>query len=1502
MASREIDQLIDRIEFGILDKNTTLAISKIPSLRGIEIPESYINTEPKKGGLLDPRMGIADNTNTCATCGLGLQDCPGHFGHTFLANPVFHISWLSKVQNILSCVCRCGKLMIDQNKSKVELDHILRTSTKIHRFNKMRILCKKLKNCPRCNEPRPKIKKEEKPSLEIIAEYPSSEKKEGNTEEKLEKSVKDKWSARDCYNILKKISDEECILLGLNPKVSRPENLIIQVLPISPVSVRPSARSDSGIHEDDLTLKVADIVKTNNKIRKMMQTQNFNPQSTSAKSNRDLLQYHIATLIDNETSGIPVATERSGRPIKSLSGRLKHKDGRIRQHLMGKRVDFSARTVITPDPNLGINELSVPLMIATNLTFPEKVTKRNIEKMRKLVNNGRDIYPGANYIIYGNKNLQLKLGHKVDLKYGRDKIDLRIGDTVERHLVDGDIVLFNRQPSLHKYSMMAHYIKVIQDPEILTFRFNVCAVKPYNADFDGDEMNLHVPQSNISAIELGDLAELSKLIVAPGGSKPIIGLNMDPLLASYLITQDDVKINRYDADNILYHTNIDDYKLVYDVKNNVTGKHLFSQIIPRDLYLTRKDKDNLIKVKGGQLTSGLMNKISLGATKGSMNHIIWNKYGPEVSKDFLNNSQRLANDWLLYKGFTVGLRDAITNPKVDNQIQNMVETKRIELSHLLTDIENRLNKLGDELFEKTAHGMLIDLQNQAWKLISKYFEERGDSNFFSMYYSGSKGSAFNLGQIAACVGQQDFEGKRSTKSYAGRSLPYFYYNNDSAKARGFCRNSYLTGLELFEYFFHMVSGRDGIIDTAIKTSDTGYISRKLIKASEDLMVNYDGTVRNANGNIIQYCYAGTGLDATRLEKQSMAFLKLNNQEIKDKYYFNSVDFKIKNSKVDNLYPGQLSDYDEKINKMYLKKIISYRDKFRKIYKKYYFKGSDSLALNDNIYMIPVNITRIIQNILHEREDEQISLPRDLDPGYVLSTLNHLLNDPRLAVIPMNQEEHDDKENYRNILNKSAIYLFKLILHSHLAPKRAIQEYKLSKAEFNRIIKDIFESFRKAIVEPGEMVGILSAQSIGEPSTQLTLNSFHSTGISGKGVSIGSSGIPRLKELLSLTSNMKKSVMTIYLDSKYSQSKQEMLKVKYYIEEIYLENLAVQVDIYFDPNNEYLHQDNVSNIYYVNQNIANRCKDTIENMPWLIRIELNRTELMQKGITLLDIRSRFCTFWSDKQTNPTKEEKNILSKITQCAILSNYDNSEIPTLHIRLEMLPFHHYDVIEFQKIILEKFKIRGIDGVKQTEDDEINQIKFSDDGNIIKGKEHIIYAFGSNLNEIVKIRGIDFNRVIPNDIIHTYEILGLEATRALLIREFRTIFEDVSYHHLTILVDIICNQGYLTSIDRHGINRLETDPLSRASFEETTDMLFQAAVFSEVDSMKSVSSRIMAGQRILGGTGIFDVLLDSKMVEEMEHEEFDIDEDIADSLLENILMIETLREKNTNIFKPKSS
>jgi len=536
--------MIDAIKFGLLSPD------EIRRLSVVEITTSDTYDEdgaPIAGGLMDQRLGTLEPRQRCRTCGNISINCPGHFGHIELAVPVIHVEFAKQIYKVLSTTCRnCGSILLDE-KTKEELAE--RRRKDIEMFGKVsdetaaEILkqakkYKRHKECPTCGHVQTLVKFTKPTSfMEVEKEefFDEDVEEEEEVTKKLTPNMIREWFER--------IPDEDLELLDYNPEVARPEWMILQVLPVPPVDVRPSIILESGIRaEDDLTHKLVDIIRINQRLRENIEA---GAPTLIIEDLSELLQYHVTTYFNNEVSGIPPARHRSGRTLKSLAQRLKGKEGRFRGNLSGKRVDYSARTVISPDPNLDINQVGVPVHIATKLTVPEVVNERNIEELKKLVINGPYQHPGALYVIRPDQK-------RIRLEFVQDRTviaeSLEPGFIVERHLKDGDIALFNRQPSLHRMSIMAHEVKVLP---YKTFRMHLTVCPPYNADFDGDEMNLHIPQSKEAQTEAKLLMQVQDQILSPRYGAPIIGAGKDYITGAYLLTRKETMLKANEVGMLL---------------------------------------------------------------------------------------------------------------------------------------------------------------------------------------------------------------------------------------------------------------------------------------------------------------------------------------------------------------------------------------------------------------------------------------------------------------------------------------------------------------------------------------------------------------------------------------------------------------------------------------------------------------------------------------------------------------------------------------------------------------------------------------------------------------------------------------------------------------------------------------------------------------------------------------------------------------------------------------
>ena len=1447
----EVEPIV-RIDFSIYGNQDVINHSAIAEPAGITNAETYNNGEPVMGGAVDRRLGAAEPGTECATCGETALTCPGHFGHIRFVEPVFHMGFLVFLKNILSCICiRCHKLLVYKNEA--EIARLLKNKQGKQRFAEIRALCKNVTHCQKanygCGTPAHKITIDRKyGNVYVLAEAirKSGDVEEGGTAKRNAPQI---LTPQICYDILKSVSDEDCMILGFNPEKSRPEDMIIVNFPVPPIQVRPSIRMEmlsSSSIDDDLTHKLVDIIKNNENLKNAKGDGSLS-RTSSVNDDFMLLQFHVATFYANDIMGLPKSQQKNKKVTKSLSKRLKGKEGRVRGNLMGKRVDFSGRTVITSDPYMALNQVGIPLIIAKNLTYPEIVTKNNINYLKKLVKNGQRIYPGANFV---RKNIIDNHGKEYmrtyHLKYREKPVVISPGDIVERHLVDGDIVIFNRQPSLHKLSMMGHICHIIKNPSLKTFRVNVNVTDPYNADFDGDEMNIHIPQSIQTVTELRLIANVIKRFVSPATSKIVINAKQDSLMGSYVESRDGIMVDWKDAMNILMSTTVGINNKI--PKNKlVAGKYLYSEIIPSRINIVEKRGDNYhLRIKNGQILNGILVKPEIQ----SVIQKIWYQYGSNQTQDFIDDLQRMILQFLMRYGYTIGIKDALVPDEIHDSVYKIIETKRKEIMGSITKYENDPYIMTGEAFETHMSSSLSAIQSEIQKTIMNSFNT--NSGIFIAIYSGSSGTDMNAGQIIGCIGQVIVEGKRIQKKFNKRTLPMFTKNDDSPPARGFCANSFISGLNPMEFFFQVMAGREGIINTAIKTADTGYVQRKLIKMMEDLKVGYDGPVRNANDKFIQCVYGDNGINTEKQIKQTIGLMSANNQTVRDKYIYTETELNelINKYKINKKYTMQLNE------KLY-DKLIGMRDQMRKIEK--------AISINSkefrDYYMVPVDIKQIIENIINR---ENRSINKLVDPYYVLARIKEMYTGSYSKILKYNDaisiiKKQDDQK---------IKLLFKFYLYDVLVPKKCTHVYKLSKEEFDEIIEYFRKTILLAKVEGGEMVGFVGAQSIGEPVTQTNLKSFQKAG-TGKTVS---GGLVRVKEILSVSKFIKTPITEIILEDQYKNDKVIATKIASYLKFTTLRDVIDKSEICYDPDphnpNSIMSSDGVTEIFESGQSKSG-LQSNIKGLPWIIRLTLSKEKMIERNVTMLEIKTSFHENWRmrhEDSKGSKKEYKKIIDKISQAAIVSNFDNSPIPMVHIRFDANNYNFNTLYQFHEMVINKYRIKGIPNI--TESNNIMEemyIDFDKDGNKVEKKHYVIYTDGINLSDIAQINGIDLSKTKCNDIVTIYETYGVEAARSAFIREFVLALDSTggfsNYQHIELLADAVTHMGGLIAVNRHGANKLDTDPISRASFEKTVEQLLAAAAFGESDHIRSVSSRIMVGSLINGGTGCFDLLLDHNKV-----------------------------------------
>ncbi|KAJ2926883.1 hypothetical protein H1R20_g10219, partial [Candolleomyces eurysporus] len=1455
---------VKEVQFGILSPEEIKAIS----VAKIEHPEVMDETsrKAKMGGLMDPRMGTIDRNFKCQTCGEGMAECPGHFGHIELARPVFHPGFIVKVKKILESICvNCGKLKADINDTTFanKIRHCRDPKTRmavVWSHCKTKMSCdaddpkeegadpegeEPKKGHGGCGHQQPVIRKE---GLKMFVQYKRS--KDDDDEMKSLQPDKRLITPSEIYTVFKKISDTDLHLLGLSDEYARPEWMILTVLPVPPPPVRPSIAVDGGAmrSEDDLTYKLGDIIKASANVRRCEQE---GAPAHVISEFEQLLQFHVATYMDNDIAGIPQALQKSGRPVKAIRARLKGKEGRLRGNLMGKRVDFSARTVITGDPNLELDEVGVPRSMAMNLTFPERVTPYNIAYLQELVRNGPTTYPGARYVVRDT-------GERIDLRYNkRADAFLQYGWIVERHLKDGDYVLFNRQPSLHKMSMMSHRVRLMP---YSTFRLNLSVTPPYNADFDGDEMNMHVPQSEETRAELSQIAWVPRQIISPQANKPVMGIVQDTLCGIRKFTLRDTFLDWNAVQNILLWVpqwdGVVPIPAILKPKALWTGKQILSMVIPKGINIHRSPDpkssnpvfDDGVMIENGELIFGIVEKKTVGASQGGLIHVCFREKGPEVTRSLFTGLQMVVNYWLFHNGFSIGIGDTIADSGTMAYITKTIADSKAKVAKTIDDAYNDRLKTKPgmtlrESFESEVETTLNKARDTSGQYAQKHLKE--DNNVKQMVVAGSKGSFINISQMSVCVGQQSVEGKRIPFGFRHRSLPHFTKDDFSPESRGFVENSYLRGLTPQEFFFHAMAGREGLIDTAVKTAETGYIQRRLVKALEDVMVCYDGTVRNSLGDLIQFVYGEDGMDGAFIEKQGIETFGLSNKEFEHKYRVDVMD------PSGGFMPGVLQvGVDDSSMELQAKldEEFARLSEDRQLLRHFVFPRQGTTVS----FYLPVNLHRIIHNATQIFHIDRRK-PSDLEPTYIIDAVQEL--GERLIVVRGDDPLSDEAQ-------ANATLMFKMHLRAMFASRKVLEQFRLTKEAFEWVLGEVETKFNQSLVHPGEMCGTLAAQSIGEPATQMTLNTFHYAGVSSKNVTLG---VPRLKEIINVATNIKTPSLTIHLDKEIGTSVDLAKNVQQELAYTSLRTVTAAVEIWYDPDPQstIIEEDSL----FVESFFAipdEGIEATLHlQSPWLLRLVLDRSKVLDRKLTMQYVAGRISECFKNDLFVIWSED-NSERLVIRCRVLGGGDNDKDEDSG-GVEEDTF----LRQLENTMLNSVTLRGIKGINRVFLTAVDRVVIDQDGALrsLKNDEWILETDGTNLKQVMCVEGVDASRAYSNNCVEVFNVLGIEAARGAIMKEIRNVIEFdgsyVNYRHLALLCDLMTHRGSLMAITRHGINRADTGALMRCSFEETVEILMEAAAVGEKDDCHGIAENVMFGQMAPMGTGAFEVALDIDMLKD---------------------------------------
>jgi len=1062
--------------------------------------------------------------------------------------------------------------------------------------------------------------------------------------------------------------------------------------------------------------------------------------------------------------------------------------------------------------------------------------------------------------------------------------------------MDGDGVLFNRQPTLHRMSMMCHIAKVMFQGD--TFRMNVGDTKPYNADFDGDEMNLHMPQDEESEAELKNLAAVPYQIISPANNQSIIGIFQDSLLGSYQFTRVGVKFDSRAAMNLLMALDTVNETMFSNVGDaQITNFDILSQIMPPITIKYKKKSfgekedyktsNNVLEIRDGKYLRGQLDKAVLGSGTNGLIHRTCNDFNNMTSAKFIDDLQNIITEYMKVSAYSVGISDLIANTETNVKIAEVITSKKTDVKGLIDQLhigvfENKTGKTNDIEFENQVSNILNRAINDAGKIGIESLSK--DNRFVTMVNSGSKGTDINISQMTSCLGQQAIDGKRIPYGFDSRTLPHFTKYDDSPDARGFVESSFISGLRPEELFFHAMAGRIGLIDTAVKTSTTGYIQRRLIKGMEDLKVGYDMTVRNNKDRIVQFAYGDDGIDTVKVENQSLPLVSMSLEEIYAHYYVSTQDDK----------DGILMTVFTKTAASRMKKYSKEQDLKTKVY----------------IDMMIEKRDEIIQNVFKMRDNKNIHLPVCFT--HIINNvqgMQHITKNSMVDITPIDVFDMIE-ENYKimeNLYYAPPTELFKTLYYFYLSPKELLVVKRFNKKALTVLLETITLMYKRAIVAPGEMVGMIAAQSIGEPTTQLTLNTFHSAGVASK--SNVTRGVPRIEEILSLSENTKNPSLTIYM-KREEETEKEIVRDKIpNVEITILKEIVESIEICFDPDdmNTLIEQDKaVMAQYFEFEQMVDECMSSAqpeggaaaeypatpsavgggggaaaaENAPpsdkskWVIRMTLDKESMLDRKISMDDVHFALKNMY-DKEVTCMYADYNADNLVFRIRLNNVITNSKKKISALSLDQSD-QIYILKNFQDNMLNNVVLRGIKGLSRVLLRKITDSLVKVDSTYIKKETWVLDTTGTNLLTALSLDYIDVTRTISNDIQEIYNVLGIEAARVAIYNELSEVLEFdntyINYHHLIMLADRMTASANMVSIFRHGINNDDIGPIAKASFEETPEMFLKAARHAELDEMRGVSANVMCGQEGYFGTSCFKVLLDmNKMIKFAGQDEYNI-------------------------------
>lgn len=1343
----------------------------------------FRNNLPYPTGVYDAHTGTTDHSYRCQTCYNNKRTCLGHPGHIHLNYPVWNGIALSDGRKWLKLICfNCAKPIIpDSAFMNLPRAKRLDLAAKTARTGN--------KKCVHCKEVHPIIKKDPTEPLALIAEFYEDKK---IAESKM-------LLPHTAGEILSRITDETVIKLG-KYVTSHPRNIILWDIQVPPVTIRPDVKKMGGGRStnSDLTTMLQILVKKNETMPAVV------PQNIDAKFEKSVFEINNAYYDFIRAGG-----ENS---MESIAARLKGKTGRFRKNQMGKRVFNMCRSTIVGDPRLRIDEVGVPLIFARTIQYEECVQEFNKARLLTYVQNGRKKYPGASKII---KKIS---GAEFDIGAMRD-IELEVGDIVLRDMIDGDPVNFNRQPSLMISNIATHRAVVTLNPNDNTLRMNVAITPMYNADFDGDAMNLIISAGLDTRNEIGELSRVSNWFISHTNSAPSIGQVEDSIIGTAELTKSNVMLDKYHAMLLFQNATF----LPTFAKTPITGRACLSKMLEdtpinftrgstwyspnMSAYIKYDPSEIKVVIDQGNIISGIVDKSSIGkGANGGIYHIIANEYGPDKALEVMFNMQQMAIAYIRQLGFTIGIMDLIISDSAKIEIDN-ISADTINKSRIITDqlhngeIIPPIGKTVEEFYEERQINILTTF-DEFIEPIMKAIDPQ-TNGLFKMILYGSKGKLEHALNIMSAIGQKLINGERVRQKFGfKRSLAYFPRFDTSPESRGFIANSYISGMNSTEFIFNAMAARFDLISKALSTSITGEQNRKSIKNLESIIANiYRWSVKNRN--IVQFAYGEDFLDPRNVVKVRFPTVVISDAAFEKTYLH--------------------ADFPEFYDIMKTDRV-----EYRRVFTKIEYMNLKELMSDSRL--MPVDVQRIINDTIRANPGLKSATKTPLAP--LVAEVSALCATIPYVLINEIQEKAGSKIPPYMM---AASWLMTVLIRSYLHPN-ALVENGITPAILTIVIGKIKMRYALALIEPGSAVGIISAQCFSEPLTQYMLDA-HTRSASG-GTSKG--GIKRAKEVLGAreVGKLSSPSMLIPVLPEFANDQIKVQEIANSIEVMKFSQFVSAWQIFYERFGEpkhsvYLHEAAmIAEFQKINPLMAVPGDVT----RWCIRFALNKTTMILKNMSI--------------ELMVTK----LRELFPETYIVYSPENAKDAILRVYMRSTMFKGITNTAGVKVHKDAFMttiIRGVDGITNATAVKMIRSKTLPDGSIARDDNLWgISTNGTNMQGVFTNPRVDVTKVQTDAIQEIYAMLGIEASRQKVISELRNIVDVCNHRHYLTYADEMTYTGRVTSIESSGLKARETsNVLLRIGFSSPLATIEEAVSNSMEDAVTGITGPLLVGSIPRHGT-----------------------------------------------------